>query len=81
MIAFYLVHDTFLFSIFLLFSGMSFFMKYHSKQETFYNDELTRLKSITTPEQIINNDLVETYRFSYNKIIFFKDLTTNQAKY
>ena len=46
----------------LIVTGISFFMKYHSKQETFYNEELTRLRSITSPEQIINNDLVEMYR-------------------
>ena len=47
----------------ILFIGNLFYNNYHTKQESFYNDELVRLKSITSPEQMINNDLVETYRY------------------
>jgi hypothetical protein len=39
-----------------------FFAHYHHKQETFYEEELLRLKSITTPAQMIKNDLFETFR-------------------
>lgn len=43
------------------FSAQSFFALYRSKQESFYDEELLRLKSITSPLHLNNNELVELF--------------------
>ena len=51
----------------LVFSGHShkaqqFFARHSQRQETFYEEEQLRLKSITTPQQMLHNDLVDNFR-------------------
>lgn len=43
------------------FSAQSFFALYRSKQESFYDEELLRLKSVTSPLHLNNNELVELF--------------------
>jgi len=43
-------------------TAQQFFSRHSQKQETFYGEELLRLKSITTAQQMLQNDLVDTFR-------------------
>jgi len=49
--------------VFFVMPGQHFFSRFHGQQESFYDEELLRFKSITTPEQMIKHELFETFRF------------------
>ncbi|XP_064388937.1 transcription initiation factor TFIID subunit 5-like isoform X1 [Halichondria panicea] len=42
--------------------AQQFFHHYSEKQESFHEEELLRLKSITTPQQMVKHELFETFR-------------------
>ena len=43
-------------------TAQQFFARHSQRQETFYEEEQLRLKSITTPQQMLHNDLVDNFR-------------------
>ena len=43
-------------------TAQQFFARHSQRQETFYEEEQLRLKSITTPQQMLHNDLVNNFR-------------------
>ena len=43
------------------FLAQGFFARYHCKQESFHEEELVRLKSITVPQQMLSNEIVELF--------------------
>ena len=48
---------------FFLPPAQRFFFRYHGKQESYFSEDLIRLKSITLPEHLVNHELVDAFRF------------------
>lgn len=43
-------------------TAQQFYRLYSEKQEMFHEEELLRLKSITTPQQMLRHELFEAFR-------------------
>eukprot|EP00731_Ephydatia_muelleri_P020077 Em0012g902a len=54
-------------------AAQHFFAKFQGKQETIYDDELTRLRSTTTPQQLVRSELFESFKKNKFTVRMCKD--------